>query len=59
MLKEVLMKRDGVSSEEADRQIEEVRGNIMNDLDNRNITDSYYAMEELGLEPDYLMDMFL
>ena len=48
------MKRDGYSAEEADQAIKETRDLILssNPYDADEI-----IMEELGLEPDYLMDL--
>jgi len=55
-LKKVLMRRDGLTSAEADKRISEVSERIgsgeigifeMDDI----------MMEEFGLEPDYIMDL--
>ena len=51
-LKEVLMKRDGLSSREADEQIEEAQARVMNGEDPEEI-----LLEEFGLEPDYFFDL--
>ena len=53
-IKKILMKRDGYSAEEADQAIKETRDLILssNPYDADEI-----IMEELGLEPDYLMDL--
>ena len=48
------MKRDGYSAEEADQAIKETRDLILSS--NPYDADEIIA-EELGLEPDYLMDL--
>lgn len=57
-LKEVIMKRDNISSHEANLRIIQARDALLNylaigDLDSaENICEEYF-----GLEPDYLMDL--
>lgn len=57
-LKDVLMKRDGLSSEEADAQIKEAREELL-----QRIKDGDCPMdiceEFFGLEPDYLDELLL
>ena len=57
-LKDVLMKRDGLTSEEADRQISEAREEL-----NRRMEEGEDAFDicedEFGLEPDFLEDLIL
>ena len=53
-IKKILMKRDGYSAEEADQAIKETRELILSS--NPYDADEIIA-EELGLEPDYLMDL--
>ena len=53
-IKKILMKRDGYSAEEADQAIKETRDLILSS--NPYDADEIIA-EELGLEPDYLMDL--
>jgi len=55
-LKSVLMKRDGLTSKEADREIEDASTELMERLQEGE--SPYDFMEErFGLEPDYLMDL--
>jgi ribosomal protein S7 len=52
----VLMKRDGLSKEEAEQQIEEAREILFERLDEGEMP--FDICEEFfGLEPDYLMDL--
>lgn len=55
-LKKVLMQRDGLTSEEADRQITECRDEMNERLANGEMPDDILE-EHFGLEPDYLMDL--
>ena len=59
-LKKIIMKRDGLTSEEADSLLEEVR-EMMSDAmvygDVQEAEDIF--TEELGLEPDYIVDLFV
>lgn len=55
-LKEVLMKRDGLTSEEADKQIADARGELMERIGNGEMPFDF-CEEEFGLEPDYLEDL--
>ena len=50
-LKEVLMRRDEMTSKEADEEIKEMRARFM---DGENPEDILY---EIGLEPDYIFDI--
>jgi len=52
-LKTVMMRRDGLTSEEVDKMIEIARERILNDGDNLEDV----LMEEFGLEPDYIFDI--
>lgn len=52
-LKQVLMRRDDMSSEEADEMIQEARGRVLNDGENPEDV----LQEEFGLEPDYVFDL--
>lgn len=51
-LKEVLMERDNLSSDEADELIEEAREQVYNGEDPEEV-----LFNEFGLEPDYVMDL--
>ena len=57
-LKQVLMRKDGLTSEEADEAISEAKENLMDMLEGG---DTLSAMdicdEEFGLEPDFIMDL--
>lgn len=55
-LKEVLMNRDGLTSEEADEQIAEAREELMDRLSEGDMP--FDICEDLfGLEEDYLLDL--
>jgi len=55
-LKEVLMRRDGLTSEEAEEQISEAREELSRRLEDGE--DAYdICEEEFGLEPDFLEDL--
>ncbi len=57
-LKQVLMRRDGISSEHADELIQEAREQLQEYLDDGDFCAAEYICEEMfGLEPDYLMDL--
>jgi hypothetical protein len=51
-LKEVLMERDDLSSDEADELIKEAREQVYNGEDPEEV-----LFNEFGLEPDYVMDL--
>ena len=55
---DVLVRRDGISEEEAEKQVADFREEIddmIMDGDLEGIEDA--LMDDLGLEPDYLMDI--
>lgn len=55
---DVLVRRDGISEEEAERQVADFREEIDDMImegDLEGIEDA--LMDEFGLEPDYLMDV--
>ena len=55
---EVLMRRDGLSEEDAKREVEDFKTNIEDSIMSGNLEDIEDAlMYDLGLEPDYLMDI--
>ena len=57
---EVLMRRDGMSEEDAKREVEDFRADIEDSIMSGNLEDIEDAlMNDLGLEPDYLMDILL
>ncbi len=57
---EVLMRRDGLSEEDAKREVEDFREDIEDSIMSGNLEYIEDAlMNDLGLEPDYLMDILL
>ena len=59
---EVLMERDGLSREEAERQVEDISSRIWDELsyedcELEDLEDILYG--DIGLEPDYLLDMLI
>ena len=57
---EVLMRRDGLSEEDAKREVEDFKADIEDSImsgDLEDIEDD--LMNDLDLEPDYLMDILL
>ena len=55
---EVLMRRDGLSEEDAKREVEDFKADIEDSIMSGNLEDIEDAlMYDLGLEPDYLMDI--
>jgi hypothetical protein len=59
---EVLMERDGLSREEAERQVEDISSRIWDELsyedcELEDLEDILYS--DIGLEPDYLLDMLI
>ena len=59
-LKQVLMSRDNLTSEEADEQIAEAKAQLQEYLDAGDQASALDICEELfGLEPDYLDDLMI
>lgn len=57
---EVLMRRDGLSEEDAKREVEDFKADIEDSIMSGNLEDIEDAlMYDLGLEPDYLMDILM
>ena len=55
---EVLMRRDGLSEEDAKREVEDFKADIEDSIMSGDLGDIEDAlMNDLGLEPDYLMDI--
>ena len=55
---EVLMRRDGLSEEDAKREVDDFREDIEDSIMSGNLEDIEDAlMYDLSLEPDYLMDI--
>lgn len=59
-IKETLMRRDGLSEEDAQREIDDFREDVEEYICNGDLEGLEDAlMYDLGLEPDYLMDILL
>lgn len=57
-IKQVLMKRDGMSEEEAENLIKEAKSVLQDYLLDGDITSAEeICAEYFGLEPDYLMEL--
>lgn len=55
---EVLMRRDGLSEEDAKREVEDFKADIEDSIMSGDLEDiEDVLMNDLGLEPDYLMDI--
>lgn len=55
---EVLMRRDGLSEEDAKREVDDFRADIEDSIMSGDLEDIEDAlMYDLGLEPDYLFDI--
>ena len=56
-LKSVLIKRDGITEEEADDQIQDARKQFNSYLDSGDLVSAEHICEEcFGLEPDYVIE---
>jgi len=56
-LKSVLIKRDGITAEEADDQIQDARKQFNAYLDSGDLVSAEHICEEyFGLEPDYVIE---
>ena len=53
----ILMERDGMTQQEAEEYLDDVI-DMVNDTDDFDEKEDIFQYE-LGLEPDYLMDMFI
>ena len=57
-IKKVLMKRDGISSDEADDLIADARETLLSRIDGGDLAGAEDICEEyFGLEPDYLDEL--
>jgi len=56
-IKEVLMKRDGMSEADADDLIAVAKMELYFLLDEECLDDAEFCMEWFGLEPDYMMEL--
>lgn len=57
---EALMRRDGLSEEDAKREVDDFREDVEDYICNGDLEGLEDAlMYDLGLEPDYLMDILL
>jgi hypothetical protein len=55
-LKEVLMSRDGLSSQEAEEMITSAREDLLSRIEDGEMPFNFME-DEFGLEEDYLMDL--
>ena len=56
----VLMRRDGLSEEDAKREVDDFKADIEDSIMSGDLEDLEDAlMYDLGLEPDYLMDILM
>ena len=57
-LKQTIMRRDNLSSKEADEQIADAKVTLQQYLIDGNTTDAYDICQEFfGLEPEYIKDL--
>jgi len=57
-IKEVLMKRDGLSEKDAENEVVEFKESIEDYIENGDYDGIEDAlMNDLGLEPDYIMEL--
>lgn len=57
-IKEVLMRRDGLTSEQADREIKKAQDRLYHYLENDDLDGAENICEEMfGLEPDYVDEL--
>jgi hypothetical protein len=57
-LRRILMERDGLTKEEAEREIDEARKLLREYLDEGQMEEAENICEEMwGLEPDYIMEL--
>lgn len=58
MLIRILMKRDGLTLEEAKAQVDEAREDLLARLEQgEGVDDADFMSEWFGLEPDYIMEL--
>lgn len=57
-LKQIIMRDEGLTSEEADKRIEQARNDIHERIENGELPFDFME-EQFGLEPDYLDDLLL
>lgn len=58
-LKEVLVRRDGLSEESAEELISQASEELNKLITNGELPDEDFMKKWFGLEPDYIMDLFL
>lgn len=57
-LKQTLIERDNLTEQEAEKRVDEVKQVLYNHIDNGDLDEAFnVCMNELGLEPDYIMDL--
>jgi len=53
-IKSVLMKRDGISEDEAEAIVEDLREQFNELVEEGDLEGAYHIASEVGLEPDYM-----
>lgn len=56
-IKNILMRRDGMSAEEAEDLIEEAKEDLLERIEGGDPSAHDICQEYFGLEPDYLMEL--
>lgn len=56
-IKQILMRRDGLTSEQADQAIMEAKEELMLLLDDNDPCAYDICQDHFGLEPDYIMEL--
>lgn len=56
-IKEILMRRDGMTAEDADELIQEAKDDLLERIEDGDDTAHDICEEYFGLEPDYLMEL--
>ena len=57
-LKQIIMRDEGLTSDQADKRLEQARRDIMERIECGELSFDFME-EEFGLEPDYLDDLLL
>ena len=56
-LKETLMRRDGMTSDGADKEIDGARVDVAEGADPEEVDPEAVLADQFGLEPDYIFDL--
>ena len=56
-LKKTIMERDKLTSLEADDVISQLKDRLYGYIKSGDMENAFYVCEEIGLEPDYLLDL--